>query len=89
MKTPLHAATAMLILAGCTPAPQQAMVPESDLPKSDLRENQIPTEQPVTPDTSDVKNTSSAVNAIEILDETIATAKTDNKRILVHLGATW
>jgi hypothetical protein len=84
MKKPLHAATALLILAGCTPAPQQAMVPESDLP-----EIQIPTEQPITPDNSGVENTSSAVNAIELLDETLATAKTDNKRVLVHLGAKW
>ena len=84
MKIPLHAATALLILAGCTPAPQLTMAPESDLPEA-----QVPTQQPVTPDNSSIENTLSAVNAIELLNETIATSKIDNKRVLVHLGATW
>jgi hypothetical protein len=84
MKNPLHAATTLLILAGCTPAPPHATVPETTSP-----EIQTPTERTITPGNSGVKQVLSAINAIELLDETLATATTENKRILVHLGATW
>jgi hypothetical protein len=84
MKKTLHAATSLLILLGCTPAPPQATVPETTSP-----EIQTPTEQTITPDQSNVEPTLSTVDAIELLDETLATATMENKRVLVHLGAKW
>ena len=84
MKKSLRAATTLLILAGCTPAPPQPTVPESNSP-----EIQATTGQTITPDSSGVEPTVSTVNEIELLDSTLATATSENKRVLVHLGAKW
>lgn len=84
MKKSLNTATTLLILAGCTPAPPQATVPETHSPAT-----QAPSGQTITPDNSGVEQTVSTMNAIELLDDTLATATSENKRVLVHLGATW
>ncbi len=84
MKQILHAASTLLILAGCAPAPPQAIVPKSNSP-----EIQTPTEQTITHKNAGVEPTLSTINAITLLDETLETATMENKRVLVHLGATW
>ena len=84
MNKQLHAAATLLILAGCTPGPPQATVPEGNSPAT-----QASSGQTITPDNSGVEQTVSTMNAIELLDDTLATATSENKRVLVHLGATW
>ncbi|HBV65034.1 MAG TPA: hypothetical protein DEF45_18660 [Rhodopirellula sp.] len=84
MNKQLHAAATLLILAGCTPGPPQATVPEGNSP-----ELQVTTGQTITPDNTGIKQTVSTTNAIELLDNMLAQATAENKRVLVHLGATW
>ena len=84
MKKILYAAVAILILAGCTPATKQASVSESE-----MRETQTLKQQPDTDANPADETTLPTADALKSLDEALANATTKNKRVLVHLGATW
>lgn len=84
MKKTLSIFTTLLIFAGCNPAPTRVTISETNTP-----EIETTADQPIIPDNSNVTPTSSKVNATELLSETLALAKKENKRVMVHLGATW
>ena len=103
MKTATIGLLAILLLSGCSsantePAESEPIVGDSS--PAAVTDSADPSQDQSAPDSNDAsdghdrteaasKETASLVDAEQLLASTLACARADNKRVMVHLGAPW